>query len=586
MLRPSFNFAGAFVLLAVGFLGYFNVVIRVDPNAALSRFNTLIDSGAPARAVGHGERALAMQLKQGANKEDVAALKTRIAAAQIIKARYARASVLLEDALATNWAQGLDMRDRIRLENELGRAYILSNSIPEAVSIYASFLDHAGDAAAHIHIADNNSLAVFYAEFVTAVGDEFTEALDHTSIRNRDKRGRRAKLVTANHMASLGGFYSMREESTYAASSLLSIAYETRRMLLGGDHKDTVQLALILGPLYTRMGKLDDAEELYLEAFHAQEQVKGANNPDLSLYIRLLAGVYEQQGRLTEAQAMLVHMRNLFRDAFGEQRYEINQDSDRRADINRPVSQYFMLEPSYAPDDLVPASSYSIPTGKAPELDEMKLRLAADPDADPREANLPVRLAQLISSCRSESGEQISLRSGYRSYSTQHAVHQRNGNRGTVTPAGMSEHQTGLAADINISGRFMRQSDRTFQCFEENAFRFGFLLSYPPNNGYLPGEDSYEPWHWRYVGVQTAHLYREAGPYHKPQEFLAALPCYRERAANGIFPAAGMEDICLSRQADTTIAATSGDAPAMNDMATQDTARILNNGILTAQSRQ
>ncbi len=586
MLRPSVNFAGAFVLLAVGFLVYFNVAIRVDPNAALGRFNTLMENGAPARAVGHGERALAMQLKRGASKEDVAALKTHIAAAQISNARYTRASVLLEEALASDWARSLDQRERIRLRNELGRAYIHSNSIPEAVSIYAAFLDHSGDAAAQIESADKNSLAVYYAEFVTVVGDEFTEALDQASMGNRDKRSRRAKLATATHMASLGGFYSMREESAYAAANLLSVAYETRRTLLGGDHKDTVQLALILGPLYTRMGKLDDAVELYLEAFHAQEQVKGANNPDLSLYIKLLAGVYEQQGRLTEAQALLVHMRNLFRDAFGEQRYKINQDRDRRAEINRPVSQHFMLDPGYAPGDLVSASSYSIPTSKAPELDEMKLRLAADYDADPREANLPVRLAQLISSCRSESGEQISLRSGYRSYGTQHAVHQRNGNRGTVTPAGMSEHQTGLAADINISGRFMRQSDRTFQCFEENAFRFGFILSYPPNNSYLPGKDSYEPWHWRYVGVQTAHLYREAGPYHKPQEFLAALPCYRERAANGIFSAAGIEDICLSQQKDIAIAAASDADPGMPDIDALDTARILNNGIVTAQSRQ
>ena len=46
----------------------------------------------------------------------------------------------------------------------------------------------------------------------------------------------------------------------------------------------------------------------------------------------------------------------------------------------------------------------------------------------------------------------------------------------------------------------MRQSDRAFQCFEENAFRYGFILSYPPGNDYLPGAETYEPWHWRYEG--------------------------------------------------------------------------------------
>jgi tetratricopeptide (TPR) repeat protein len=336
---------------------------------------------------------------------------------------------------------------------------------------------------------------------------------------------------------------------------MLSSGYETRKRLLGGDHQDTVQITLILGPLYVDMGRFEDAEKLYLEAFHAQERVKGANSPELSLYIKLLAGVYEKQDRFTEAQALYEHMRGLFRDAFGAQRYAVNRERDRRADINRPVSQYFPLTPDYGPTDLVSAAQYSIPTSKSPSAEEMKLRLAADPDADPREANLPARLAQLISLCRSESGEKISLRSGYRAYATQRALYQRLGEQGTVTPPGMSEHQTGLAADINVNDRFMRQSDRSFQCFEENAFRYGFILSYPPGNDYLPGKDAYEPWHWRYVGVQTAHLYREAGPHQRPQEFLAALPCYQERAASGYFPTAGEPDICLEEERLQTAAA-------------------------------
>ena len=358
-------------------------------------------------------------------------------------------------------------------------------------------------------------------------------------------------LATTNHMATLGGFYSMRKGNEYAAAGLLSSAYETRKRVLGAEHQNTVQLTLILGPLYAKMGRLEDAEKIYLDAFHAQERVKGPNSPDLSLYLKLLAGIYEQQNRFTEAQALYEHIRGLFQDAFGAQRYAINRELDRRSHINRPVSQFFPLEPDYAPSDLVSAAEFSIPTSKAPTIDEMKIRLAADQDADPREANLPVRLAQLISLCRSESGERIALRSGYRSYRTQRVLHELNEDRGTVTPAGVSEHQTGLATDINVNDRFMRQTDRAFQCFEENAFRYGFILSYPPGNDYLPGKDTYEPWHWRYVGIQTAQLYREAGPHNQPQEFLAALPCYQERAANGLFPNAGETDIC---QADVRLA--------------------------------
>lgn len=585
-LRSPVLLAGAFLFLSVVYAAYFNVVVRVEPNAALSRFAVLMDADAPGRAAAHGERGLAMQIEDGVSAEALAPLKVRIATAQQSRKQYARASELLKEALSTGWAQNLDVRQRIHIEDQLGRAYILSGAVEEAVSIYASFLELAGDAAAQADLETENTLARYYADRVEAASELFVEALNHASNEFLTEGSRQARLATANHMASLGGFYAMREGGAYAAAGLLSTAYETRRNLLGGDHQDTVQLTLILGPLYARMGRIDDAEKLYLDAFHAQERIKGPNSPDLSLYIKLLAGVYEQQERFTEAQALYEHMRNLFRDAFGAQRYAVNRERDRRADINRPVSQHFTLSPGYAPTDLVSAAEYSIPTSKAPNIDEMKLRLAADMDADPREANLPARLAQLISLCRSESGERVSLRSGYRSYQTQRIVHERNGNRGTVTPPGMSEHQTGLASDINVNGRFMRQSDRAFQCFEENAFRFGFILSYPPGNDYLPGEDSYEPWHWRYVGVQTAHLYREAGPYNQPQEFLAALPCYQERAASGIFPTAGEEDICLAAPAVITAAVAEDveDAPA--GQTNPNAARILNDSLMSAQSPQ
>lgn len=574
------------MFLAIAYGAYFNVVVRVDPDAALSRFNVLMDAEAPGRAAAHGERGLAMQVEDGVSAEALAPLKVRIAAAQQSRKQYARASDLLKEALSTGWAQSLGVRERIRIEDQLGRAYILSGAAEEAVSIYASFLELAGDAAAQTDPETENTLAAFYADRVEAAGELFIEALNHASNDFLTDGSREARLATANHMANLGGFYAMREGGAYAAAGLLSTAYETRRNLLGGDHQDTVQLTLILGPLYARMGRIEDAEQLYLDAFHAQERVKGPNSPDLSLYIKLLAGVYERQERYTEAQALYEHMRNLFRDAFGAQRYSVNRERDRRADINRPVSQQFTLSPGYAPTDLVSAAEYSIPTSKAPNIDEMKLRLAADADADPREANLPARLAQLISLCRSESGERVSLRSGYRSFQTQRIVHERNGKRGTVTPPGMSEHQTGLAADINVNGRFMRQSDRAFQCFEENAFRFGFILSYPQGNDYLPGEESYEPWHWRYVGVQTAHLYREAGPYNQPQEFLAALPCYQERAASGIFSTAGEEDICLAAPAVVTASADDETETEPADETNPNAARILNDSLMSAQSPQ
>lgn len=574
-LRSPIFLAGAFLAFAVAFSLYFNVAVRVDSSAAKARFDQLTEQGAEARAAVHGERALRLLAKEGENTETLAPLMLRVADAELARRRHDRAADLLRQALATQSSQELPENERAEFEHKLARSSILSDDVESAVAIYATFLELAGDEAARAETENPNLMSGYYAQSVEQAGQLFSEALNHARPYEPTTGTREEQLATAKNMSSLGAFYAMREDGAYASAGLLSSAYLIRSKLLGKDHQDTVQLTLVLGPVYTRMGRLDDAEKLYLDAFHAQEDVKGANSPDLSLYIKLLAGVYEKQGRNTEAQALQEHIRSLFRDAFGAQRYAANRERDRREDINRPVSQQFVLEASYSPTDLVAAAEYSIPTAKSPNIDEMKLRLAGDSETDQREANLPARLAQLISLCRSESGERITLRSGYRSYSTQRTLYANIGAKGTVTPPGMSEHQTGLAADVNVDNRFMRPSDRAYQCFEENAYRFGFILSYPPGNNYLPGEDSYEPWHWRYVGVSTAHLYREAGPDQKPQEFLAALPCYQERAASGVFPAIGEEDICLSGGGIVPTSMSQSEEAESPETAS-DTARILN----------
>lgn len=574
-LRSPTMFAGAFLFLALGYTAYFNIIVRIDPDAAEARFHALADAGAAKSAAMYGERALAMRTKENAGEEVLVPLKKALAKEQLEAGRYERGASLYEQVLSSPAAKQYDPREHATIEDRLARAYILAGDLDRAVSIYATFLELASDEGARPTPESRDSLEAFYATRVSDAADLFAETLKPIGDGDQFAGGREARLAAANEMASLGAFYAMRQSGRYAAAGLLSAAYNIRRELLGGDHQDTVQLVLILGPVYAEMGRLGDAEKLYLDAFHAQERVKGANSPDLSLYIKLLAGVYEQQGRATEAQALYEHLRSLFQDAFGAQRYAVNRQHDRRRDVNRPVSQQFPLPSDYAPSDLVAAADYSVPVGKDPNIEEMEVRLAADKGADPREANLPARLAQLISLCRSESGENISLRSGYRSYRTQRALYRRIGFKGTVTPPGMSEHQLGLAVDINVNGRLMRRSDRANQCFEENAFHFGFILSYPPGNDYLPGADSFEPWHWRYVGVQTAQLYREAGPFNLPQEFLAALPCYQERAAAGLFPTAGEPDLCLSGTQVITASATDKKAPQPLGETTKP-ARILN----------
>lgn len=67
-------------------------------------------------------------------------------------------------------------------------------------------------------------------------------------------------------------------------------------------------------------------------------------------------------------------------------------------------------------------------------------------------------------------------------------------------PSKFSEHHTGLAVDINtVEDDFAFTNE--YQWLRENAPKFGFENSFPENNKQGLG---FEPWHWRFVGVDDA----------------------------------------------------------------------------------
>lgn len=77
-----------------------------------------------------------------------------------------------------------------------------------------------------------------------------------------------------------------------------------------------------------------------------------------------------------------------------------------------------------------------------------------------------------------------------------------------------SEHQTGLALDIVTSSyRVMDKGfadTKAFQWLNEHAHEYGFILRYPENKKSITGV-IYEPWHWRFVGVEAASYMKESG---------------------------------------------------------------------------
>ena len=78
-----------------------------------------------------------------------------------------------------------------------------------------------------------------------------------------------------------------------------------------------------------------------------------------------------------------------------------------------------------------------------------------------------------------------------------------------VALPGTSEHQLGIAVDINADKSKCSNED-VYGWLAENAYKYGFVLRYPPGKQKITGT-SYEPWHYRYVGIEAAYEINERG---------------------------------------------------------------------------
>lgn len=110
-----------------------------------------------------------------------------------------------------------------------------------------------------------------------------------------------------------------------------------------------------------------------------------------------------------------------------------------------------------------------------------------------------------------ESNISLFIKSGYRSFAEQKSLKSTYSTlygAGTANAfsadQGYSEHQLGTTLDFITTGTGGNlngfDTTQAYQWLLLNAYRYGFVLSYPKNNKYYV----YEPWHWRYVGVRLA----------------------------------------------------------------------------------
>lgn len=183
-------------------------------------------------------------------------------------------------------------------------------------------------------------------------------------------------------------------------------------------------------------------------------------------------------------------------DSFDKKQYSTSDPTSIWVVVNK---QHALQPKDYVPKDLVMPN---VPL-RVPGNESMQLRQVT-----------ATAMEQLFAAA-SKDNISLMLSSGYRSYTYQ--VNLYNGyvsSQGQETAdtqsarPGYSEHQTGLAADVEPASKHCEVE----ACFGDtpegkwvaaNAYRYGFIIRYPVGKESVTGYEP-EPWHIRYIGVELA----------------------------------------------------------------------------------
>ncbi len=198
---------------------------------------------------------------------------------------------------------------------------------------------------------------------------------------------------------------------------------------------------------------------------------------------------------------------------------EAEAESRAAGDFLMLVDKKSSLPEDYEPADLVSLNGYPLARGRA----DLRLRRAV----------MPALLE--MDAAAGAAGLRLVYSSSYRSFAYQHEVYDRwvrqlgqaEADRVSAKP-GHSQHQLGTAIDFgSIDNSFADTAEGRW--LAENAWRFGFSLSYPRGYEAISGYD-WESWHYRYLGKAAALIEREyfGGVQ---QFFLTVLDSYRARLA-------------------------------------------------------
>jgi len=164
------------------------------------------------------------------------------------------------------------------------------------------------------------------------------------------------------------------------------------------------------------------------------------------------------------------------------------------SELLEKYSKVFFLNENYIPAGLSDIDeTYAFQKEKDLEFHKQGIKFLEDLLDDAADEGINLKVASAYRSF----GTQAALKTGY-------TVTYGSGANAFSADQGYSEHQLGTAVDLidPAQGALITTFDQTkdYEWLSKNAYKYGFILSYPKGNSYY----QYEPWHWRFVGKKLA----------------------------------------------------------------------------------
>lgn len=237
----------------------------------------------------------------------------------------------------------------------------------------------------------------------------------------------------------------------------------------------------------------------------ALEMHVGELESSLQLFSDSLSTLRQENATLTVELAAAQKQAGTYRKQvrkYSDQIDTLEKLTQTDPELLKKYSKVFFLNENYVPENLL-------------EIDTKYLA-----NKDRNESVKEEVLYFLTEMIKDAAKDKITLQvvSGYRSFSTQMALKSEYKviyGAGTANQfsadQGYSEHQLGTTVDLtspNVGGAYDSfEKDPAYSWLLNNAYQRGFVLSYPKNNKYY----QFEPWHWRFVGVELATKLHDEG---------------------------------------------------------------------------